>query len=390
MTLAQHWQQHRRWIIRDVLVPFIISRALLLGIGWFAQLFPLDTRYPTQAAVERGWEFTPNSWLDNWAHWDSGFYLDIATHGYRVQGDPTITQSNIAFFPLYPYLVRGLVYLIPPTLRSTSVIIAIGVLLSNLCLLGALIVLHRLVRRLLDDEVVAQRAVWFALIFPTSFFLSAFYSEGLFLLLSISALDAAYARHWALSGVLAAGATLTRPQALLLLLPLALIYSDSISWQVRRVQRSIVWLSLPPLALLAHLISLMPITKNLWLPLTSHGAWGRTLSWPWQSFLSPNTVIYPLTQLERVLVIIMLGLAVLAMFQRSTRIVGVYALIVTVLPLFSGSLLSTARYWSTLFPAFIMLGQLGRRPLFLQTATLLAISLQALLMAGFSRLYPIY
>jgi hypothetical protein len=183
---------------------------------------------------------------------------------------------------------------------------------------------------------------------------------------------------------------LTRPQALLLLLPLALIYLDSISWQVRRVQRSIVWLSLPPLALLAHLISLMPITKNLWLPLTSHGAWGRTLSWPWQSFLSPNTVIYPLTQLERVLVIIMLGLAVLAMFQRSTRIMGVYALIVTVLPLFSGSLLSTARYWSTLFPAFIMLGQLGRRPLFLQTATLLAISMQALLMAGFSRFYPIY
>lgn len=53
MTLAQHWQRHRRWIVRDVLVPFIISRAV--GSSRFAQLFPLDTRYPTQAAVERGW-----------------------------------------------------------------------------------------------------------------------------------------------------------------------------------------------------------------------------------------------------------------------------------------------------------------------------------------------
>ncbi|MBP7687416.1 MAG: hypothetical protein KA765_05900 [Thermoflexales bacterium] len=390
MTLAQHWQRHRRWIVRDVLVPFIISRALLVGIGWFAQLFPLDTRYPTQAAVERGWEFTPNSWLDNWARWDSGFYLGIATHGYRVQGDPTVTQSNIAFFPLYPYLVRGLAQVIPPALRSTGVIIAIGVGLSNVCLLGALIVLHRLIMRLLDDEGVAQRAVWLVLIFPTSFFLSAFYSEALFLLLSIAALYAAYTGRWTLAGGLSAAATLTRPQALLLLLPLALIYLDSIGWRVRRAWRALGWLSLSPLALLAHLLSLMPITHNLWLPLMSHGVWGRTFSWPWQSFLTPNTFIKPVTQFEQVLLPIMLSLAVWALIQRRTRVLGIYALMVTALPLFSGSLLSTARYFSTLFPAFIVLAQLGRRPLVQQTVNLLAIALQALLMAGFSRLYPIY
>ncbi len=42
---------------------------------------------------------------ETFAAWDSGWYWTIARHGYRYNAGG---QSSIAFFPLYPLLMRGL------------------------------------------------------------------------------------------------------------------------------------------------------------------------------------------------------------------------------------------------------------------------------------------
>ena len=56
-------------------------------------------------------------------------------------------------------------------------------------------------RRLLEE--IAERAVLLLLLFPTSFFLTAFYTEGLFLLLTVGAFLAARRGRWAVAGALA-------------------------------------------------------------------------------------------------------------------------------------------------------------------------------------------
>jgi hypothetical protein len=109
------------------------------------------------------------------ALWDGGWYRRIVLDGY---GD---TQETAAFWPAYPALVRALSSATGLSPESS------GVLISNLAFLGGLIALQRLVTRSYGVSV-AMRAVWLVALNPVAFFFSAFYTESLFLLLSIGAI----------------------------------------------------------------------------------------------------------------------------------------------------------------------------------------------------------
>src|SRR4029079_9154843 len=68
---------------------------------------------------------------------------------------------------------------------------------------------------------LASRSVWYMLIFPTSFFLSAVYAESLFLVMALGAIYAARRERWLFAGLLGAGAALTRPFGVVVAVPLA-------------------------------------------------------------------------------------------------------------------------------------------------------------------------
>jgi len=81
--------------------------------------------------------------------------------------------------------------------------------------LFALIYFYRLIR--LDyDRRTAARAVLYLCVFPTTLFLSAVYSESLFLALVISAFYYARSDRWLFAGALTAVAALCRPPGVLL------------------------------------------------------------------------------------------------------------------------------------------------------------------------------
>ncbi|HJW83586.1 MAG TPA: mannosyltransferase family protein, partial [Anaerolineae bacterium] len=128
------------------------------------------------------------------SRWDTGFYLSIATEGYRYQGT---ALPSVAFFPLLPLAIRAVALVIGDPLVA-------GLIVANAALLAAVMLLYRLV----EEEwgaATADRAVWYVLIFPTSFFGSAIYSESLFLLGAVGSLYAARKRAWgiaALAGLL--------------------------------------------------------------------------------------------------------------------------------------------------------------------------------------------
>ena len=131
------------------------------------------------------WHVSDQPWLDMWARWDSGFYLRIATEGYIHTANDL---SHLAFFPLYPLLLR----VISLGAGDWAVVTAIGVLISNVATLTAFYLLYRLT--LLDeDRATGQRTIWIFAFFPTSFFLSVVYTEGLFLMLTVAAFYACQA-----------------------------------------------------------------------------------------------------------------------------------------------------------------------------------------------------
>jgi len=116
--------------------------------------------------------------LDGLVRWDGHHFLHIAQHGYTF-------ESNLAFFPLYPLLVRTLSqflfwlqsdYLL---LSSVSTLKISAIFLSNAFFLLATEQLYDLSRKVLKDEYLAYKAALFFCINPASVFFSAPYSESL-------------------------------------------------------------------------------------------------------------------------------------------------------------------------------------------------------------------
>jgi hypothetical protein len=93
--------------------------------------------------------------------WDGIWYRRVAVHGYLfVPGH----QSDTAFFPLYPILLRAV--------HMTGLPLdAAGLLLSNLLLLAALLAFYELGLALLP-AADARRSAIFVAVFPTSYVFS--------------------------------------------------------------------------------------------------------------------------------------------------------------------------------------------------------------------------
>ena len=95
-----------------------------------------------------------------------------------------------------------------------------GVLVSWLAFAGAMAALWKLAR--LDLPAAdADRAVFYAAVFPFAFFFGMAYSESLYLLLMVGTVLAVRTRRWAVAGVVGAAAMVSRVNAIVALPALA-------------------------------------------------------------------------------------------------------------------------------------------------------------------------
>ncbi|AEY87309.1 hypothetical protein AQJ11_15250 [Streptomyces corchorusii] len=144
----------------------------------------------------------------NLAHgWDSRWYLHIATHGYghllwiSPQG---AVQTDWAFFPLYPALIRALTAVLPLTPGRSALLIAWTA--AGVAAYGVYLVGHHLYGRGVATALVA---LWAAL--PHAVELTIAYTESLFAALAAWALYCVLRGRWLWAGTLAALAGLARP-----------------------------------------------------------------------------------------------------------------------------------------------------------------------------------
>jgi hypothetical protein len=136
------------------------------------------------------------------SRWDGGWYLSIAAYGYPSSvpaGQGISAQSNLAFFPGYPLLVRALSdpIGISPVLAGCAISLVAG--------WGATVAIRSLATRLADDAAADRAAVLFVFL-PAAFVLSMVYADALFLLLAAWCLIALLDQRWAAAGALAAAA----------------------------------------------------------------------------------------------------------------------------------------------------------------------------------------
>lgn len=141
--------------------------------------------------------------------WDAGWYLRLAQTGYiypRLGTDGRIHGSNLAYFPLYPWLVNHLSGLIHLPLGLALIVISwTGGLLAVWAIFA---VGHVLYGR---QEGIALCAIWGMA--PASLALTMGYPEGLFTAAAAAALYCLLRRRPILAAVFTIPAGLLRPTA---------------------------------------------------------------------------------------------------------------------------------------------------------------------------------
>jgi hypothetical protein len=241
---------------------FVVSRVLTLVAGAAGVLTMV--KHDPGAAVQARRALGPlgNVLAGSVDRFDSAYYLAIAAHGYG-----TLASGKIAFFPLYPVLIRLLAPL------TGSAVLA-GVLISAGSFMTALIMLHRLTESELGRPA-ADATVLLLCFAPLSFFFTAVYTESLFLALSVGAMVAARTGRWRLACGLSALATLTRPTGVLMVVALVVMRVRQ-----RRLDAGLAWVLAIPAALLLYLGGLAATGYPFLGALTVQRIWGRVSSGP--------------------------------------------------------------------------------------------------------------
>lgn len=344
MTLSQ--VVRREWLYDLALL--IGTRLALFVVGLAAvALLPIGFRHL---------ELVPNlPALDMWAQWDARHYVDIALRGYDP---PAAPESNIAFFPLYPLLIRVVLVALGRVDEQTGALV--GLVISNLALFGALLYLSALVAR--DFSLsVARRTVLYLLVFPTTLFLSSVYAESVFLAAAVASLYHARAGEWGRASVAGLLAALTRPFGVLLVVPIAVeLY--------RQHGRLRHWLALigPPLGLALFVGYLWWLFDDPLAYFHAGTTWGRGLHAPWDVLLGyiggPLVAFdWPYSWLDLISMLAMVAILIVGI-RRVPLSYSSYSAAGLVFAMSTGvAWFSASRHALALFPLIIVLALIGWR-----------------------------
>jgi hypothetical protein len=323
----------------------VVTRAATWALAGFTVIAFADSLNPERSRWDSPRLHDLGAMIDVWARWDSDWYLRIADGWYDWP------SSTPAFFPLYPALVG----VVSRVLGDHGVLA--GVLVSTLAAAVAFVVLHRLVLLLLSDDRPADRSVLLLALFPTSFFLTAVYSESLFLLLALAAFWLAE-RGRLVAAVIIVG--LTRSQGIALVAALAVLV-----WRQRGPR------GLPLVGIPLAMFATYPLA--LWLGVghpfafvtAQRVVWDRSFD-PVGGLAGAVTAIWDGNLFEFAVLALMLPLAIVA-WRRLGAAYGVYAVGILLVPVVFpsarfGALYSLPRFALVAFPCFVALALLARRP----------------------------
>ncbi|WP_433054630.1 mannosyltransferase family protein [Dactylosporangium sp. CS-033363] len=318
------------------------------------------------------------------AQWDSKWFIAIADHGYQ----PTPDASPAAFFPLYPLLIK----LATPLCLGKSWLAALVV--ANAALLAALIVLYRLTDLELGPKA-AGRATFYLVAFPTGFFLSAAYNEGLFIALLLATVYCLRRHHWWAAGLLGGLAAATRSAGILLVGAFVFEYLRK---RPKRWSEISALIGIPLGLAAVMVVNQLAYRDPLAFSHTQAEHWGRHLAWPWQAPIDafrragPHfTELWTHNVLELATVLV-LGALLLTWRTRSQALfpllgIALLAFMVSFPSRYTTDipypLYSASRIGLEVFPAFMALGVLGRRPWVDRTVLAVFLTTQGVLAAHF-------
>ncbi len=195
---------NREWLLAVLLTLVIVTVGSIIGIenNKIALFNPSPvSRYVTE----------PTNKLSFLANWDGVDYINIAKHGYS---SPSLTN----FFLLYPIILNLVNKIISSPLIS-------GLIISWTFMVGAIYYYLKVIKLFfqVEDNLEAVKAVFLFILFPSSVYLMAVYTESLFAFLSLGAIYYALQRRYFIASFLTTLACVTHVNGVFLLILVGLI-----------------------------------------------------------------------------------------------------------------------------------------------------------------------
>lgn len=353
----KEWLKNNRETLTFIFVAFLAWRAwiqVFLWLGWFA--IPLK-----EILLGGGMaNFLAHPGLWAWTNFEGEHYLAIALHGYG--------NFEQVFFPLYPWLMRVLIYSFR---ESPFVLLISGLTISHLAFLSSLFLFYKLIKFDFENKV-AQLAILFLLFFPTSFFFGAVYTESLFLALILGSFFAARKKQWWIAGILGAMASATRFVGIFIF-PALLVewwtqYQEKKEITNYQLLITFIPLLLIPLGLLFYMHYLTVNYQDPLIFLHVQPAFGAGKSadkmillyqvfWRYLKMICTTKLdfLYYTVWLEFLTAVGFMMLLVYAFLKKVRSSYLIFAVLAYLAPTLTGTFSSMPRYVLVLFPCFISL-----------------------------------
>lgn len=371
-----------------------MNKSILMIIGWRLLLI-IAVYFGTFLVLQNNflgggvtyYQDNPQFWWH--ANFDGEHYLAIAKEGYR--------PLRHFFFPVYPLFIRYFSF----WATDLAGYLISGIFISHISLFLAVWGLHKLLKL---DGHNPLFVLTILLIFPTSFYFAAVYTESLFLLFVVWSFYFARKNKFLIASLLASAAAATR------VIGVALIVSIAVEWLVQykhsfNIKRAVSlfgYLLVMALGLLVYLWYLYSETGDPLVFIHKVEIYGNQRS---ASFVMLPQVFYrylfkiipalsfywPViftTFLELFTAVLFLILVVFGYFKLRLSY-WIYLFLGFLVPTLSGSFSSLPRYVLVLFPGFILMANIANRLPKIVKYVLAGVSLGSLILATsmFSRGY---
>jgi len=347
-------EQHTKY---SLILSVLIFIVIIIGASLYANALVYD--YFTVKGQPTGLG-THISFTATFDRYDTHHYLNIAQFGYK-------NKTDAAFLPIYPLAIRAI-----ERVTHISYLLA-GFLVSWVALCGVIILVYKWLKLELDKRKI-KLSPWTVLgiiaIFPTSFYFVLPYTESLFMLFNIGAIYAYRKDKYLTATILAALASATRYQGLVLGI---FFLADYLFTKKDRNWKKLIPILGVACGFIIYMIFLKLHYGSPFEFITAEKSWNR---------LSGNYVKNLILTFRPIYVwyLAVLITALISTWKYLGKAYFFYCLIFILLPFSSGSFASFNRYMLILLPMLLALTIYGKNK-FSHQAQLLYISSSVFLLA---------
>ena len=316
-------------------------------------------------------EFSFSGLLDTYMQWDARNYFRIATGGYSFYVENG-EFPTLAFFPLYPWIIKVLNVFIQNMTLS-------GLIVSFLAYSGACAYMYNLMSFDYSKQT-AIRAIVFISVFPHSLFFGTMMNESMLLMTAMATLYYIRRHDWIKAGIFGALASMSRLAGIMLIIPatvewiehyeiISLLRKKSFSevWQL--IYKKALWIILMFLGTFVYLacnyhttgewFKFLEYQEMFWNNDTVY--WGESLSTILQYVGNEKSFTLFAIWLPELISIVFVATLLIYGIRRTRNLYTSFLVVYMIINMSMSWPLSIARYMTCAIPAFMILSDFSER-----------------------------